>query len=125
MLKARRAFVIAFACVFVAVAIYLFLTPREVRLVALVGDKVAHVGAFGLMMMLCAAIVTTRKATAWIAFVLIALGIAIELAQSLTGYRDFEADDMLADTAGVLIAWAAVALSAFLDSRRSSATGPS
>ena len=123
--KARRTFVIAFACVLVAVAIYLFLTPREVRLVALVGDKVAHVGAFGLMMMLCAAIVTTRKATAWIAFVLIALGIAIELAQSLTGYRDFEADDMLADTAGVLIAWAAAALSAFLDSRRSSATGPS
>jgi len=118
MLKARRAFVVAFACVFVAVAVYLFLTPREVRLVALVGDKVAHAGAFGLMMMLCAEVVSTRKATAWVAFILIALGIAIELAQSLTGYRDFEADDMLADASGVLAAWGAVAFSAFLDSRR-------
>ena len=56
MVKVRRAYLLAFACVFVAVAIYLFLTPREVRLVALVGDKVAHVGAVGLMMMLCAAV---------------------------------------------------------------------
>jgi VanZ family protein len=69
-------------------------------------------------MMLCAAVVSTRKATAWVAFILIALGIAIELAQSLTGYRDFEAHDMLADASGVLAAWGAVAFSAFLDSRR-------
>jgi VanZ family protein len=117
-LKARRAFVVVFACVFVAVAIYLFLTPREVRLVALVGDKVAHLGAFGLMMLLCSAVVTSKRATAWCALVLISLGILIELLQSLTGYRDFEADDMLADAAGVLAAWAAVAISAYLDSRR-------
>ena len=115
--KARRAFVIAFACVFVAVAIYLFLTPREVRLVALVGDKVAHVGAFGLMMMLCSAIAASRRAKAWCAFALIALGVAIELAQSMTGYRDFEADDMLADTAGVLLAWTAVAAAELIDAR--------
>ena len=123
MLKARRAFLVAFALVFVAVAVYLFLTPREVRVVALVGDKAAHIAAFGMMMMLCATIVTTKRATAWSAVVLIALGIALELAQSMTGYRDFEADDMLADAAGVLVAWAAVALSARIDSRR--ATGPS
>ena len=123
MLRARRAFLVAFAGVFVAVAVYLFLTPREVRLVALVGDKAAHVGAFGMMMMLCAAVATTRKAIAWSAFVLIALGIAIELAQSITGYREFEVDDLLADLAGVLLAWAAAALSARIDSRR--ATGPS
>ena len=121
MLKARRAFVVVFACVFVAVAIYLFLTPREVRLVALVGDKVAHVGAFGLMMLLCSAVVTSKRVTAWCALVLIALGVLIELLQSLTGYRDFEVDDMLADAAGVLAAWAAVAVSAYLDSRRPTA----
>ena len=121
MLKARRAFVVVFACVFVAVAIYLFLTPREVRLVALVGDKVAHLGAFGLMMLLCSAVVTSKRATTWCALVLIALGVLIELLQSLTGYRDFEVDDMLADAAGVLAAWAAVAVSAYLDSRRPTA----
>jgi len=121
MLRARRAFVVVFACVFVAVAIYLFLTPHEVRLVALVGDKVAHVGAFGLMMLLCSAVVTSKRGTAWCALVLIAVGILIELLQSLTGYRDFDADDMLADAAGVLAAWAAVAISAYLDSRRPTA----
>ena len=116
--KVRRAFVIAFAGVFLAVAIYLFLTPREVRLVALVGDKVAHVGAFGMMMMLCSAVAASRRAKVWCAFALIALGVAVELAQSLTGYRDFEADDMLADTAGVLLAWAAVAAAEAIDSMR-------
>jgi VanZ family protein len=121
-LKARRAFLVAFACVFVAVAVYLFLTPREVRLVALIGDKVAHIAAFGVMMMLCAVVVTTRRATAWSALVLIAVGIAIELVQSTTGYRDFDADDMLADATGVLVAWAAVALSAHFDSKRATSS---
>lgn len=121
MFKARRAFVVVFASVFVAVAIYLFLTPREVRLVALVGDKVAHLGAFGLMMLFCSAVVTSKRATTWCALVLIALGVLIELLQGLTGYRDFEVDDMLADAAGVLAAWAAVAVSAYLDSKRPTA----
>jgi len=118
MFKARRAFLVVFACVFVGVAIYLFLTPREVKLVALVGDKVAHAGAFGMMMMLCCAVAANRKANAWCAFALIALGVAIELAQSMTGYRDFETDDMLADTTGVLLAWAAVAAAERVDARR-------
>ena len=121
MLKARRAFLVAFACVFLAVAVYLFLTPREVRLVALVGDKVAHLGAFGLMMLLCSVVVTSKSATAWCALALISLGILIELLQSMTGYRDLEADDMLADAAGVLAAWALVAISALLDARRPTA----
>ena len=118
MIRVRRSFVVVFACFFLAVAIYLFLTPREVRLVGLVGDKVAHAGAFGMMMLLCSAVAASRKAKAWCAFALIALGVGVELAQSLTGYRDFDVDDMLADTAGVLLAWAAAAAAQFLDARR-------
>src|SRR4051812_25397970 len=120
MFKARRAFLVTFACVFVAIAIFLFLTPREVKVVALVGDKVAHAGAFGLMMMSCCVVARTSRGYTWCALALITLGIGIELAQGMTGYRDFEPEDMLADTAGVLGAWAAVAAAGLLDARRRS-----
>ena len=35
----------------------------------------------------------------------IALGIALEFVQGMTGYRSFEVADMVADAAGVLLAW--------------------
>jgi len=40
----------------------------------------------------------------------IAMGIAIEFLQRMTGYRNFEVADMLADAVGVGLGWAAAAV---------------
>jgi VanZ family protein len=49
----------------------------------------------------------------------VAMGILIEFLQRMTGYRDFEVLDMVADAIGVLLGWAgAVVLERIVRSAR-------
>ncbi|MGM0633632.1 MAG: VanZ family protein [Pseudomonadota bacterium] len=67
-------------------------------------DKIGHFGAY-LTLMIWFAWLYLRPAHGWIALRLIALGIAIELLQWLSGYRYFELADIAANTAGVVVGW--------------------
>lgn len=48
----------------------------------------------------------------------IAMGVALEYAQRMTGYRNFDVLDMLADAVGVALGWATAAVLAALQRAR-------
>jgi len=71
-------------------------------------DKVLHaVGYFGLMGWFIQ-IYHEPKTRYILAAIFIAMGIGLEFLQELGGVRYYEVSDMLANTLGVLIAWALV-----------------
>ena len=70
-------------------------------------DKVGHLAAYGALMFWFAQLYARR--VAWAAGFVV-LGVALEFAQSWTGYRSFEVNDMLANTAGVGLGWGAALL---------------
>ena len=71
-------------------------------------DKIMHtVGYFGLMGWFIQ-IYHTKKSQTILAVLFILMGISLEFLQDLGGVRFFEFNDMLANTAGVLLAWALV-----------------
>lgn len=69
------------------------------------GDKLQHLVAYGGLMgwfsQIRLGIGERRLTAAW----LVLMGVTLELAQSFTGYRHLAADDMLANTAGVVLGW--------------------
>lgn len=90
----------------VVFVIYSSLSTSDVVLDIKLSDKLMHVlGYFGLMGWFMQ-IYRGRRAGFLLAAVLIALGIGLEFLQDLGGVRYFEVSDMLANTLGVLIAWA-------------------
>lgn len=69
-------------------------------------DKLAHLASFGWLMIWFAQVVLQRR---WrLVLLLVGYGALIELLQWLSGYRHGDGWDLLADAAGVLLAWAAV-----------------
>lgn len=70
-------------------------------------DKLGHFATYGVLMFWFAQLYARRLA--WAAG-FVALGAALEVAQGWTGYRSFEVNDMLANTAGVGLGWGAALL---------------
>jgi VanZ family protein len=89
----------------VALVIYLSLTPHPPQINLTSGDKIGHLLAYGGLMLWFAQLYQTFPAKNKIAIGLIGLGIAIEFAQEQTGYRTFEVADMGADAIGVAIGY--------------------
>ena len=58
------------------------------------------------MLLFCQAYARTSTRAAYAAG-FVAMGIAIEFLQRMTGYRSFEVLDMVADAIGVALGWAA------------------
>ena len=85
--------------------IYLSLTPEPVQLNVEQGDKYGHVLAYAALMSWFANIYDSSIRRLQFALGFVALGIALEFAQALTGYRSFELADMAADAAGVAVGW--------------------
>ena len=69
-------------------------------------DKFEHILAYFVLMGWFAQLYHDQRTRLWIASGLIAMGVAIEILQPILAPRYFEWWDMLADTAGVLLAWA-------------------
>ena len=67
-------------------------------------DKVGHLAAYGALMFWFAQLYARR--VPWAAGFVV-LGVALEFAQGWTGYRSFDVNDMLANTAGVGLGWGA------------------
>lgn len=68
------------------------------------GDKIEHMFAYAVLMGWFLQLYT-RAVHLRLAAACIALGIGMEYAQLASGYRDFEYLDMVADGAGVCVAW--------------------
>lgn len=70
------------------------------------GDKIGHFLAYALLAAWAAWIFRDTRGQRRAALALIALGVAIEIAQgTLTSHRTMDALDGLADAAGVLVGW--------------------
>ncbi len=90
----------------VVFVIYSSLSTSQVVLEISLSDKLMHVlGYFGLMGWFMQ-IYRGRRAGFRLAAVFIAMGVLLEFLQDLGGVRYFEVADMLANTLGVLLAWA-------------------
>jgi VanZ family protein len=66
------------------------------------GDKLGHFAAYGVLMFVFCLIYDKRVSRLACATGFIAMGIALEFIQEMTGYRTFDLLDMLANAAGVL-----------------------
>ncbi len=91
----------------VALVVYFSLVPDPPQIDMEEGDKVQHLAAYAGLMLWFAQVLAGRTQRAILALLLVALGIALELAQGLTGYRSMSLADMAANTAGVALGWLA------------------
>jgi VanZ family protein len=89
--------------------LYLSLTPKPPKVDFEQSDKVGHFLSYGAMMLWFAFLYRRTPTRLAYAIGFIAMGIAIEFIQPYTG-RNFELADMLADSIGVLLGWAAALL---------------
>jgi VanZ family protein len=71
------------------------------------GDKVQHLVAYAGLMLWFAQVQTDPAERRVTALLLVALGVVLELAQGLTGYRSLSFVDMAANTGGVALGWLA------------------
>jgi VanZ family protein len=94
---------LALGWVWIALVIYLSLTPHPPEISVMSGDKVGHMLAYFFLMLWFAQIYYRLGTRIRIAIGLILLGVAIEFAQEQTGYRQFEVADMFADAIGVVM----------------------
>lgn len=72
-------------------------------------DKVGHSSIYAALFFLCASAYGRRYSLALIAFILAVFGLGMEIAQSMTSYRQGDHWDMLANLSGILAVWAVMA----------------
>ena len=72
-------------------------------------DKVGHSGVYAGLFFLCASAYGCRYSLALLALVLAGFGLSMEVAQSMTTYRQGDHWDMLANISGILAVWALMA----------------
>ncbi len=104
--KLRKAW-LALGWVWVAALVYISLTPNPPDAVRLLNaDKLEHALAYCLLMLWFSQVYVRRTQRLFIAALLVAMGIAMEFLQGMTGFRSFQYADMLANSIGVLLGWA-------------------
>jgi len=103
-MKLRR-FWIACGLAFVALVIYLSLTPHPIDAGRIEDVKVGHFLAYAWLMWWFGQIYGYRPIRGLTAIALIGLGVMLEYAQGLTGYRTFAYSDMRDNALGVLMGW--------------------
>ncbi len=95
----------------VAAIVWLSLTPAPPKLDFAHGDKLGHFGSYGALMFLFCMAYQNRSARLLHAAGFVLMGVALEFIQGWTGYRTYDPFDMLANTIGVALGWAAFLLS--------------
>jgi hypothetical protein len=88
---------------FVALVVYLSLTPDPPDLGAPNGLKIGHLLAYGWLMIWFAQIHRAAGPRLLLAAAFCTLGIALEYMQGMTDYRGFEYSDMLINSTGVAL----------------------
>jgi VanZ family protein len=89
----------------VGAVVYLSLTPAPPELDLPDGDKLGHVLAYSVLMFWFVQIYHRRRARVWFAVGFVLLGIASEFLQGYGGQRQFEIQDMVANSIGVALGW--------------------
>lgn len=89
----------------ISATIVLSLMPGGGKPLFLFQDKLAHGVVYALLFFLSVQAFSHRCPKWSLALVLVAFGLSMELAQSMTSYRQADGWDMLANTAGILIVW--------------------
>lgn len=88
----------------VAAVVVLSLIPVEADL-GEGRDKLAHFAAYGALSFWFAVMVRGRVRQLGIAIAFAGMGVLLEFLQGMTGYRDFELADMLANAIGAALGW--------------------
>lgn len=89
----------------VAMVIYLSLTAEPIPTPGVeFGDKIGHFLAYFTLMFWFSQLYHRNRHHVLL-LLFIAMGAALEIAQSYTGYRSFQYSDMLANSAGALAGW--------------------
>jgi VanZ family protein len=89
----------------IAVVIWFSLAPDPPQIDMEDGDKAQHLFAYAGLMLWFGQVQTGRAQRWMAALMLVTMGIALEFAQGLTGYRAMSFADMVANTAGVALGW--------------------
>ena len=86
----------------VLVVIYLSLTPKPPPVTMTFGDKVGHLAAYASLMGWWLQI---DRRPERLALLFVLMGLALEILQSLSGFRNGDIFDMAANTLGVGVGW--------------------
>jgi VanZ family protein len=106
----RRRALIALGWGWVAAIIWLSLTPSPPKVDFQQSDKLGHFLAYGSLMLWFCLLYAASKTRIAYAVGFVAMGVGLEFIQGMLGYRTYEVFDMLANTIGVLLGWAAAML---------------
>jgi len=106
-LKYRR-FWLFIAYSLVAYVIFSSLTSSPVHIDVNFFDKYAHTVGYFILMGWFMQLYHSTRGVSLCAALLILMGVSLEFLQELTGYRFFDIYDMMANAAGVLLAWSLV-----------------
>ena len=90
-----------------AAIVWLTLTPAPPRVDFSHSDQLGHFGAYGLLMFWFCQLYPARPARIGYGLGFIAMGIGLEFVQGALGYRTYDVFDMVANSLGVLLGWAA------------------
>lgn len=85
----------------VALVVFLSLTPNPLDVGQIEGVKVGHVVAYGALMLWFAQLFRSGRGRIGVGVALLLLGVALEYAQLMTGYRSFVYADMRDNAIGV------------------------
>ncbi len=86
----------------VLTVVYLSLTPKPPPTVMTFGDKVGHLAAYASLM---AWWLQIHRRPERLALLFVLMGLALEILQSLSGFRTGDIFDMAANTVGVGLGW--------------------
>lgn len=90
----------------VGLVVFLSLTPTPPQVdLGAYTDKWEHLTVYALLMWWFCELQASLPSRARIGLRLVALGIALEFAQRMTGIRTFEVSDMVAGALGVVVGW--------------------
>ena len=103
-LRARPVWLLL-GCMLVLLVIYLSLARVSLEVPVEQADKFEHMLAYGTLMFWFANLYCVLSARIVFAVGFVAMGIALEYMQRLTGYRTFDIADMAANVAGVAAGW--------------------
>lgn len=91
----------------VAAIVWLSLAPAPPKLEFEQSDKLGHFLGYGTLMFWFCQLYARRRTRIGYAAGFLAMGVLLEQAQGLLGYRTYEVFDMYANALGVLLGWAA------------------
>jgi VanZ family protein len=89
----------------VAAIVWLSLTPSPPPLDFKAGDKLGHLAAYGVLMFWFCLLYARAGTRLLYGAAFIAMGVGLEVAQGMLGFRTYDVLDMLANSAGVVLGW--------------------